>query len=323
MNRAGAANTQGQSLAAGNLPLLEAAQLVVILATFNGAGWIGKVLDGYREQRGVEVPWALVVVDNGSTDATADILARIAETLPMIVVQEMRPGKNAALNRGLEVAASNRGCDYIFTDDDAVPAPDFLAAWTKTLADHPGHALFGGTVHPCFTGIDQSVLRRYAHWHPEIYAVNERPEGEIPPGAIFGPNMAVSGDLIRAGFRFNEAIGPSSSDPTYPMGSETEFCVRVASEADVRCWFAPGPSVQHIIRPNQATEAFILARAYRHGRGCATKDGPLGTGPADAIKARLLIVRFTIGGLLGRTEARWNAAWHKGFRAGLHDVRAS
>ncbi len=304
-------------------PLLKAARLTIMLATFNGAGWIGKVLEGYRQQRGADFPWALVVVDNGSTDATADIAARYAETLPMIVVEERRPGKNAALNRGLELAAPAGSCDYIFTDDDAVPAPDFLAAWMKTLTDRPSHALFGGTVHPCFAGIDQSVSRQYAHWHPEIYAVNERPEGEIPPGAIFGPNMAVSGELIRAGFRFNEAIGPSSADPAYPMGSETEFCVRVAREAGVRCWFAPEPAVQHIIRPNQATEAFILARAYRHGRGCATKDGPVGTGPAHAIKARLLIARFTIGGLLGRTEARWNAAWHKGFRAGLHDARSS
>ncbi len=302
-------------------PLLETSKLVVMLATYNGAGWIDQVLEGYHKQRGVDFPWALVVVNNASTDATADILARYVGTLPLIVVDEPRPGKNAALNHGLELAASCTSCNYIFTDDDAVPAPDFLEQWNQVLAAHPQHALFGGTVDPCFDGIDQTILCRYAKWHPEIYAINRRPEGDIAPGDIFGPNMAVSGDIIRAGYRFNEAIGPSSSDPSYPMGSETEFCVRITRDANVTCWFAPAPSVQHIVRPNQATEAFILARAHRHGRGCATKDGPLRTGPADALKARLLIARFSIGGLLGDAEARWNAAWHGGLRAGLRDAR--
>jgi len=303
-------------------PILEAATLVVMLATHNGAGWIGRVLEAYRAQRGVDFPWALLVVDNGSTDETPDILASFAGALPLVVVEHALPGKNAALNRGLELTA-DLACDYIFTDDDALPAPDFLMAWKAALASRPDHALFGGTVIAHFDGIDAAVTHPYATWYPEIYAANQRPEGEIPPGAIFGPNMAVSGSIIRAGHRFDERIGPSSSDPAYPMGSETEFCVRVARAAEARCLFVSGPEVRHIVRPNQATEAFILARAYRHGRGCAIKDGPIRSGFSHHIKEGLLIARFSIGGLLGAAEARWNAAWHRGFRAGLREARAT
>lgn len=321
MNRGLSPTSPGQRLAGETPALLEAAQLIVMLATHNGAGWIGRVLEGYRQQRGVDFPWALLVVDNASTDETPQILAGFAGTLPLVIVDEPRPGKNRALNRGLELAAPAPGCDYIFTDDDAVPSPGFLAAWKQALAACPDHGLFGGTVVPSFAGIDQTVSQQYARWYPEIYAANHMPEGEIAPGAIFGPNMAVSGDLVRAGFRFNEAIGPSSSDAAYPMGSETEFCVRVAREAGLRCWFAPGPSVEHIVRPNQATEAFILGRAFRHGRGCATKEGPVASGFARALKSRLLIARFAVTGLFGGAEARWNGAWHRGFRTGLVEAQ--
>lgn len=303
---------------AGSRPVLDTAQLVVILATHNGGKWIERVLAGYQHQQGVDFPWALLVIDNASTDETPAILDRFLPLLPLVVITEPRPGKNAALNRGL-AAIDNARCDYVFTDDDAVPDPGLLAAWRKVFAQRADYGLFGGTVVPCFDGVDQTVPQRYAKWHQEIYACNLRSEGAIPPGAIFGPNMGVAGHILRAGFRFNEGIGPKSSDAMYAMGSETEFCVRVAREAKVRCWFTPEPRASHIVRPNQATEDFILARAYRHGRGCAIKDGPVRKSWRGVIKERLLIARFAVTGLLGSAEARWNAAWHRGFMAGLRD----
>ena len=298
--------------------ILEEARLIVILATHNGADWIERVLVGYERQHGVDFPWALLAIDNASTDATRDILERFRSSLPLVVTAEARPGKNAALNRGL-AAFDNPDSDYIFTDDDAVPDSGFLAAWRKVFVMNEGYGLFGGTVLPCFQGVDVTIPQRFAKWHAEIYACNQRGEGEIPPGAIFGPNMGVAGRILREGFRFNESIGPKSSDPFYAMGSETEFCVRVAREAKVRCWFATEPCVKHIVRPEQTSTEFILARAYRHGRGCATKDGQLSSGFFDALKRRILIARFGIFGVMGNAEARWNGAWHRGFRAGLRD----
>lgn len=298
--------------------VIEAARLVVILATHNGAGWIERVLAGYECQQGVDFRWALLVIDNASTDATPAVLERFRSKLPLVVITEPRPGKNAALNRGL-ATIDNPNCDYIFTDDDAVPDSRFLASWRKALAPSKAYGLFGGTVLPCFEEVDVTVPQRYAKWYAEIYACNQRGEGEIPPGAIFGPNMGVAGHILRAGFRFNEAIGPKSSDPFYAMGSETEFCVRVAREAKARCWFTAAPSVKHIVRPTQTTEEFILARAFRHGRGCATKEGALTSGLLEVLKRRLLLARFGTAGLLGSAEARWNEAWHRGFLAGLRD----
>lgn len=300
--------------------LLGEARLVVVLATHNGAGWIHRVLEGYVRQEGVTFPWALLVVDNASTDSTAAVLAGYADKLPLVVLHEARPGKNVALNRAL-AAVANPSCDYIFTDDDAVPEPDFLAQWQAAIAAHRDHELFGASVLPLFEDVAIEVPQRYAAWHEEIYARNIRPEGPIAPGSIFGPNMAVSGKVIRAGFRFNEAIGPSSADAAYPMGSETEFCVRVAREAGLSSWFAPGPQVHHIVRPAQATEDFILARAFRHGKGCAIKEDLAERKPDNPLKIQIVIAVLTILGLFGRHDARWNAAWQRGFRAGLKQRR--
>lgn len=308
----------GQS-AAASAHLASKAGLLAIFATYNGASWMERVLAGYARQTAADNDWALVVVNNASTDATCRILENWQDRLPLIVLDEARPGKNVALNHAL-AAIENAACNYIFTDDDAVPADDFIRRWQDVLAATPDPGLFGGSVVPGFAGVDDAVPRRYAAWHGEIYARNCRPCGPIAPAEIFGPNMAVSGDLIRRGFRFDENIGPSSADAAYPMGSETEFCVRVARATGARAWFASAPHVAHIVRPNQTHEAFIHARAFRHGRGVALMQGSAPRTPGASLKARARIAVLSALARCGHIPARWNAAWHRGFEAGMHEL---
>lgn len=293
---------------------LVGAEIAVVFATHNGAHWIERTLEGYARQA-APPRWALVVVDNASTDATPAILARYCEVLPLVVLHEERPGKNVALNRAL-AAIADLPRDFVFTDDDAVPDPDFLAQWAAVLAERRDHGLFGGTVVPCFEGLDDRIARSYAPFHAEIYALNTRPEGTIAPRHIFGPNMAVSGDLIRAGYRFDETIGPSSADAAYAMGSETEFCIRVAREADAAAWFAGGPRVRHIVRAHQATETFILKRAFRHGRGFAQMEAAVPRDLPARIKLAVRHALLRLAACTGTARAKWNAAWIEGYRAG-------
>lgn len=312
----GATAIVSAAAAPDHLRLAREAELLVVFATHNGADWIERVLAAYARQEQADVSWALVAIDNASTDATRAILERWQVRLPLVVLDEPRAGKNIALNRAL-AAIANPACDFVFTDDDAVPASDFILRWKEVLDARPGHGLFGGSVAPGFDGVDDTVPRRYRPWHGEIYARNRRTSGAIAPEAIFGPNMAVRGALIRSGFRFDENIGPSSADAAYPMGSETEFCVRVAREAGVEAWFASAPHVRHIVRASQTDEAFILARAFRHGRGFAQIHGPLRQRKWAAAKARARIALLSLLARLGHVPSRWNAAWHRGFEAGM------
>ncbi len=300
---------------------IDQAELLIVFATHNGAGWIERTLEGYARQLPAP-PWALVVIDNGSTDETAEVLTRYQGVLPLLVLNEERPGKNVALNRALTLLGDTN-CNFVFTDDDAVPEPDFVERWSDTLARQCDHSLFGGTVIPYFDGLDHRIPNRYEAFHAEIYARNIRPEGAIEPQWIFGPNMAVSGAVIRAGHRFNEEIGPSSADPSYPMGSETEFCVRVAQEAGVSAWFAVLPRVLHIVRDSQATEQFVLQRAFRHGRGCAQITKPGTTSRWVKLKSDLRLALLRLVALTGSARAKWNKAWLEGYRSGVRRDRGA
>lgn len=100
--------------------------VVAVVVTFNRRGRVGATLDAIRAQN--PPPAAVVVVDNGSSDGTAD---HLREHHPDVVVLTLarNEGFGAGLARGIEHVAA-RGLDpdyYWLSDDDSTPPPDHLA----------------------------------------------------------------------------------------------------------------------------------------------------------------------------------------------------
>jgi cellulose synthase/poly-beta-1,6-N-acetylglucosamine synthase-like glycosyltransferase len=240
-------------------------EVTVLFATRNGAHVLPRVLMAYRAAATVATNWKLVVVDNGSTDATAEILDAFRRELPLEILQHRPPGKNRALNAAI---GAMEGELVVLTDDDAPPSPSFLLAWLTKARALPDYDLFGGTIGPVFESPAPRWLTRSQRALAMLFSERRLPEGETTWDQIYGPNMAVRKRILDSGFRFDERVGPDASNAKYPMGSESEFCRRVAS-AGVKCWFAAEPTVSHIVRAYQLMPAYWAARAHRSGRGRA------------------------------------------------------
>ncbi len=208
--------------------------------------------------------WKLVVVDNGSTDETATVIADFANRLPLQSAAEPTPGKNAALNTGLALA---EGDLIVFTDDDVFPNADWLVQLRRAADEQPGFSVFGGSVVPRW----EVPPPHWISWLDlgPIFTITPKwmTDGELEPRLITlvqGPNMAVRASYFQSGARFDTSIGPRGTD--YPMGSETELLLRLARQG-YRAWHVKGAVIEHFVRQEQLEKPWILRRAIRYGRG--------------------------------------------------------
>lgn len=101
----------------------------VVLCTYNRAERIEASVRAVLDQQGCD--FELVVVDDGSTDATAKVLAALDHPRLRVVTQA-NGGLSVARNTGVAAA---RGDWIVFIDDDDVAEPGWLAGFVPALGD--------------------------------------------------------------------------------------------------------------------------------------------------------------------------------------------
>jgi glycosyltransferase involved in cell wall biosynthesis len=70
----------------------------IVTPAYNAASWIGDAIASVIGQ--THDDWAMVVVDDGSTDATADIVARAGDAR-IRLIRQANAGVSAARNHGM------------------------------------------------------------------------------------------------------------------------------------------------------------------------------------------------------------------------------
>lgn len=111
----------------------------VVIPVRDGAAYVAAALDSIRGQ--TTPPTEIVVVDDGSRDATPDVLSHYAGAVR--VVRQERLGMGQALNRGLDEA---KGSIIGFCDADDLWAPRKQEHQLACLANEPDCSAVGGLV---------------------------------------------------------------------------------------------------------------------------------------------------------------------------------
>ena len=107
----------------------------IVTPVFNGAGTIAEAI--HSAQRQTFRDWELIVVDDGSTDATVDVVRAIGESRVRVERCGNQAGPASARNRGVALA---RGEFVAFLDSDDVWMPDKLERQVDVLERTPDAA---------------------------------------------------------------------------------------------------------------------------------------------------------------------------------------
>ena len=110
----------------------------VVIACYNGAALIPEAIRSAQAQ--TVPPREIIVVDDGSTDASREVIA----ALPGVrLIAQANAGVSAARNRGAQAAV---GEWLLFLDQDDDLPPDALAIFERTVAAHPGYSIYYGAI---------------------------------------------------------------------------------------------------------------------------------------------------------------------------------
>src|SRR5436309_1709203 len=210
----------------------------VVIPTRNRRATLAALLERVAPQAKAAAA-EVVVVDNGSTDDTPELLRPLEAQGQLRVVREPTPGATRARNAGARAA---RGDVLAFVDDDALPADGWLAALLVPFAN-PRVAAAGGRVSLRFAGAlpgwwDATLATYLAAYDlgPEPADLGARPWYDSPRGL----NLAVRRDALLAVGGFNLRLGPRAGRPS--VGEESDLCFRLLARGhEIR--YVPGAVV--------------------------------------------------------------------------------
>jgi glycosyltransferase involved in cell wall biosynthesis len=269
--------------------------VAVIVPVRNGADTIATCIEALLALEWPADALELVIVDNGSTDGTPDVVRRY----PVRLVEEhSRPSSYAARNGGI---AATRGAVCCFTDADCVPAPGWVRAHVAALAD-PETC---GSAGPIEAWRAESVVERWqarralradrAFRHPVLPFAQTanaayRRDDVVRVGG-FDADVVFGGDLDLA-WRLQRHTGRRLAWPATrwcatatarPGGGSSGSTRRPPSRT--ACWRSGGATTPRIRRCGRARGWRARRRGRRRGRRCGAR-APTARRPAPTRPTR-------------------------------------
>ena len=192
--------------------------LSVIICTHNGAARLPATLAHLKAQKAPRTTWEVVVIDNASTDATAEVARSCWQNgpAPLRVVQEPCLGVRYARERGLaEAKYSLLG----FVDDDNWVADDWVETAYEIVSSDPALGAVGSIRTPAYEVSPPAwfanVHSAYAILTDHEFEQMREPPSYLPTAGLCLRRVAWD-SLIQNGFHFQ----PISSMGTKIVGGE-------------------------------------------------------------------------------------------------------
>ncbi|HUR33039.1 MAG TPA: glycosyltransferase [Vicinamibacterales bacterium] len=245
--------------------------LTVLICTYNRARLLRETLEALR---GLAMPddcaVEFVVVDNNSSDNTPLVLdeARAKSRVPVVCLKERRQGKSFALNRGLAEAS---GDVIALTDDDVLPASDWLQRIVRRFREHDVTFVFGKVLPRwgCVPPPEMLTTRAQDIWGPlAIVDYGDEPSDyraeSLGQRLPIGANLAFSRQALITIGGWRTDLGKVNN--TLISGEDHEIFMRLRRHDLYAGIYDPLISVRHYVPASRLTRRYFRQWFFWHGK---------------------------------------------------------
>jgi glycosyltransferase involved in cell wall biosynthesis len=240
----------------------------IAIRTYNRAEQLRLVLNALKSQINTNrIHWEIVLVDNNSTDHTAELVQQYQTEWPQHIalryILETQQGAAIARRRAIQEC---QGTLIGFLDDDNIPSQTWVAAAYEFAQTHPQVAAFGGKNLPIF---ETPPPEGFSQLHPYFALIDRgeqarpynRKSGVLPPGAGLVIHRQTWLDLVPQQFTLD---GPTKQGiPT--KGEDLEALSHIA-QAGREIWYTPSLILHHHITTDRLQPEYLTHFCYTIGR---------------------------------------------------------
>jgi glycosyltransferase involved in cell wall biosynthesis len=242
-------------------------QIDVVIATYNRAALLERAVRSLLSADGAaQLDFVVTVVDNNSTDDTAQVIKRLQAEAPNHVryLFEKRQGKAYAVNAGI---AATRGEIVALADDDQLMEREWLSALHRAIGE--GYDFVSGPV----LGDWQAEPPR---WYDErlrgvlslcdygAERLEYRADEDLHARSISGGNVALRRAALAQVGGYRAELGKRGG--TFAMGEDAELFLRLRA-AGLRGLYEPRMKVYHHIPRERLSKSYF--RRWQRGYGYA------------------------------------------------------
>ena len=245
-------------------------QISVVVCTYNRANMLAGALESLVQQTVDKGSYEIIVVDNGSTDATSEVTRNFQaryRVCNIMLVREDRLGLAYARNAGSRQA---RGNYVAFMDDDARASPNWLDIALRCFEEvQPPPIGIGGPILPLYDSPKPT-------WFKDEYEI--RSWGEQPrflkQGETFsGSNMILRKEILEVYGGFDVRLGVQGE--YLGMCEETALFMKIWQlKDDAVFYYSPRLVMFHAVPSHRMTVSYPLKRAFSWGQSWYLMEGP-------------------------------------------------
>lgn len=230
----------------------------IVICCYNSAARLHQTLDHLASQKvSSNILWEVLVVDNASTDNTAQIAQDLwpaDSPVPLRVVREPKPGLSFARRRGFEEARY----EFVsFVDDDNWVADNWVETVHKIMITHPEVGACGGRS----TAVFECEAPDWFETYQSSFAVGDQASGEgdvtETRGWLWGAGLNIRKTawerLVQSGFQF---LLTGRKGAKLTAGEDNELCYGLRF-LGWRLYYSPKLELVHFMPKRRITWKYL------------------------------------------------------------------